>query len=164
MSNRHEQSIGVLYESSRLDVFRYLRALGLNPDAAQDLAQEAFVRLVAAMRGGQRIEQPRAWVFRVAHNLAMDHRQQQSRVSQDPTQLALLRDGSMDAERELIRQEKMDGFQQAVGRLSAQQRQVLELRAAGLKHREIAELLGIQISTVGEFLRRAIAGLKKQGV
>jgi len=44
----------------------------------------------------------------------------------------------------------------AMKRLSLQERQCLNLRAEGLRYREIGEILGIATPTVGEFLRRAI--------
>jgi RNA polymerase sigma factor (sigma-70 family) len=48
----------------------------------------------------------------------------------------------------------------AIRELSPQQRNCLHLRVAGLRYREIAEVIGISTSAVGEFLRRATVRLK----
>lgn len=49
----------------------------------------------------------------------------------------------------------------AVEGLSKQQRQCLHLRAEGFRYREIGEVLGIRISTVNEFVKRAVSRLRK---
>jgi RNA polymerase sigma-70 factor (ECF subfamily) len=61
----------------------------------------------------------------------------------------------------LIEDEGMENLRIAVKRLSKQQRLCLDLRAEGLRYQDIAEVLQIRTSTVGEFLRRAIQQLRK---
>jgi RNA polymerase sigma-70 factor (ECF subfamily) len=65
------------------------------------------------------------------------------------------------AEERLIEKEWLESFRQAVDHLSERQRICLELRAQGLRYRDIAEILGIRISTAAEFVRRGIEELKK---
>jgi DNA-directed RNA polymerase specialized sigma24 family protein len=55
----------------------------------------------------------------------------------------------------------MARVQRAVASLSAQQKQVLELRASGLRYRQIAATMGVGLSTVFEFATRAVARLRK---
>src|SRR5258707_11223338 len=74
--------VAQLFEEAREDVYRYLLMLGVHPPQAQEAAQEAFLRLYASMKKGEVIENPRAWLFRVAHNLGLRIRQKQS--SQQP--------------------------------------------------------------------------------
>src|SRR5215475_15304383 len=59
------------YLADREDVYRYLLIVGLRPAEAQDATQEAFLKLHTAIRRGEVIRNPRAWVFRVAHNHAL---------------------------------------------------------------------------------------------
>jgi RNA polymerase sigma-70 factor (ECF subfamily) len=61
----------------------------------------------------------------------------------------------------LIEREKMQRVQVAVKELSPQQRQCLYLRAEGLRYQEIADTLGVKVSTVAEFLKRAVTRLRK---
>jgi RNA polymerase sigma-70 factor (ECF subfamily) len=61
----------------------------------------------------------------------------------------------------VLEREWREGFQAAFQNLSKQQRLCLELRAEGLRYREIAAALGIQTSTVGRFLGRAMIRLRK---
>ena len=74
--------VGKLYEEAREDVYRYLLTLGLHPPRAQEAAQEVFLRLYTTLRKGDKLENPRAWVFRVAHNLGLKIRARQN--SEEP--------------------------------------------------------------------------------
>jgi RNA polymerase sigma-70 factor, ECF subfamily len=151
-----------LYVSLRDGVQRYLISMGLDPGRAMDATHEAFLRLYAALRAKEAIENYRSWVYRVARNLALDGLRKRSReVSfEKPLTEALPAIGG-NAEEEMIKREKLEAFRNALRQLSPQQRQCLELRSQGLKYREIADVLQIDISTVGEFLARGIRHMKK---
>src|SRR5579884_2458666 len=66
-----EDEVAGLFEQAREDVYRYLLTLGLAPGPAQDATQEVFLRLYATVKRGRRIDNPRAWLFRVAHNYGL---------------------------------------------------------------------------------------------
>ena len=65
------------------------------------------------------------------------------------------------AEQKLIEREWMESFGEAMKHLSERQRLCLELRSQGLRYREIADVLEIEISTAAEYVRRGIEELKK---
>jgi RNA polymerase sigma factor (sigma-70 family) len=79
----------------------------------------------------------------------------------DPEILGSVRDLRPGAEAELLEKEKMERIAAAWKGLSPQQRECLHLRAEGLKYREIGETMGIGISSVREFLVRAITKLQR---
>jgi len=136
--------------------------LGLHPSRAQEAVQEVFLRLYATLTKGEAIENPRGWVFRVAHNYGLKVRERQ--VSEEPIGAALearLSTLGENPEAELLQRERMLRFHHAVEGLSEQQKRCLILRMEGLRYPEIGSALGISPSAVGEFLRRAIARLKK---
>ena len=66
-----------------------------------------------------------------------------------------------DPERALIAEQRRSALRRAIRDLSPRQRNCLELRARGLRHREIAEVIGISTSAASEFLRRAVVRLKE---
>lgn len=157
----HEQ-VGRLFEEAREDVYRYLLTLGLYPAQAQETAQEVFLRLYATLRKGEEIRNARAWVFRVAHNLGLKVREREGpELPFDPAVEARLQTLAPDPERGLLERERALRLHRAVEALSEQQRRCLYLRLEGLRYPEIGSALGISPSTVGEFLRRAIARLRK---
>ena len=101
-------------------------------------------------------------MVRVAHNLGLKLRAQQS--SQTPFESNIemrLKDPELNPEQSLLERERLLRFHWGVENLSKQQRRCLHLRLEGLRYPEIAAVLGISASAVGEFLRRAIVRLRK---
>jgi RNA polymerase sigma-70 factor (ECF subfamily) len=159
---RHRREVAALYTAAREGVVRYLIAIGFGMDAAEEAAQDAFLRLYTALRDGEEIQQPRSWVYRVAHNLAVTTAKRGARYSVFSEALeATVISAESSAEEQLIEKETLESFREAVQHLSERQRACLELRVQGLRFREIAVILEIQKSTVAEFVRRGIEELKK---
>jgi len=157
-----QDQVAQLFLEARDDVYRYLLSLGLYPPQAQEGAQEVFLRLYATLKKGENIQNPRAWIFRVAHNLGLKIRARQNNQAPfDPDLEAQIAAPALNPEQSLIEREQSLRFHNAVQRLSEQQRRCLSLRMEGLRYPEIGSVLGISASAVGEFLRRAIARLKK---
>jgi RNA polymerase sigma-70 factor, ECF subfamily len=157
-----QDQVAQLFQEAREDVYRYLLGLGLHPPQAQEGAQEVFLRLYVTLQKGEKIQSPRAWIFRVAHNLGLKIRaKQNTQVPFDPELEIQLTAPELNPEQSLLEREQKLRFHHAVQRLSEQQRRCLFLRLEGLRYPEIGAVLGISASAVGEFLRRAIARLKK---
>ena len=157
-----EEEVAQLFLDVREDVYRYLVTLGLTTEQAQESTQEAFLRLFTARINSEGIENPRGWVFRVAHNIAVRLRTRE-RIYQPlgADMERTLLDPQTNPELGAIEREQTIRFQEAVQNLSPQQQQCLYLRAEGFRYREIADIMEISDSSVGEFLRRAITRLKK---
>ena len=157
-----QDQVARLFEEARDDVYRYLLSLGLYPPQAQEATQEVFLRLYTSLKKGEKIQSPRGWIFRVAHNLGLKVRARQASHSPfDPDLESHLAGSAADPEQSLLDREQSLRFHKAVQRLSEQQRRCLLLRMEGLRYPEIGSALGISPSAVGEFLRRAISRLKK---
>src|SRR5436190_24146007 len=73
-----QDEVAQLFLEAREDVYRYLLSLGLYPPQAQEGAQEVFLRLYATLKKGENIQNPRGWIFRVAHNLGLKIRARQN--------------------------------------------------------------------------------------
>jgi RNA polymerase sigma-70 factor (ECF subfamily) len=150
------------YETSREDVYHYLLTLGLDAGQAQETTQDVFLRLFQAMRAGETVRDPRAWAFRVAHNLGINSRKKGKRMEAlDDVVSMRLPDRRPGPEARVLQLERAQKLREAVAALSPQQRQCLHLRAEGLRYQEIAETIGVGVSTVGEFLSRAIHRIRK---
>ena len=157
-----EDQVAELFEELRGDVYRYLLSLGLYPPQAQEAAQEVFLRLYVTLRRNVDVQNPKAWIFRVAHNYGLKVRaQQNSLVPFDPDVEARLSDPGATPEMALLERERTVRFSRAVENLSEQQRRCLLLRLEGLRYPEIGAVLGISASAVGEFMRRAITRLRR---
>ena len=160
-----QDQVAQLFEDTRDDLYRYLLSLGLYPPQAQEATQEVFLRLYTTLKKGEEIQNPRGWIFRVAHNLGLKIRaRQSSQAAFDPELESRLAGPALDPEHNLLEREQALRFHKAIERLSEQQRRCLLLRLEGLRYPEIGSVLGISSSAVGEFLRRAISRLKKDEI
>jgi RNA polymerase sigma-70 factor (ECF subfamily) len=134
---------------------------------AEEIIQDSFLRLYRHLHSGGREDNLRSWIFRVAHNIGINElkrlnylgpRNPQQRA--DPSELSI--DQALNPEELLLRKERIVRTHAAISALSERQKQCLYLRAEGFRYREIAELLGVTISTVAELLHRAIKRLTKE--
>ncbi len=141
--------------SRRLErpVFSYLLRLVRNRAEAEDLTQEAMLRLYKMARkqsirntGGS----PRSLVFRIAHNLAMDYYRKVRR--QGELEAATPPPASRKAEAVLLRQQ----IDRALADLPEQHRNAIMLREFGdLSYQEIASTLGASLDQVKVWIHRA---------
>jgi RNA polymerase sigma-70 factor (ECF subfamily) len=149
----------------RDSVYRYLRALRASPATAEELAQEAFLRLFRYLRAGNQLRDPATWVLRVAHNLWRDEQRkaswrQEMSENDPPDRLAAeRRDPQPGAEERLLLHEREERLAALLETLTPFEQQALHLRAEGLRYREIATVMGSNISTVASSIRRAVERL-----
>lgn len=161
-TSSHEEYIEQLFSANRDEVYRYLVLLGLGVEQAQEVTQDAFLRLFTSRLNGEKLDNPRAWLFRVAHNLAVRLRGRE-RLFQplDIETAESLIDSGANPELSALERERMARFEKAIGGLSPQQQQCLYLRSEGFRYKDIATIMSISDSSVGAFLRRGISRLKK---
>lgn len=158
-----QDRVARLFEEARDDVYRYLLTLGLYPAQAQEATQEVFLRLYLELKKGTDVQNPRAWIFRVAHNHGLKVRAAEHGAPFDPELELRTPSKEKGPEQQLLERERAMAFHRAIQGLSEQQRRCLFLRMEGLRYPEIGAALGISASAVGEFLRRAVNRLKKVG-
>jgi RNA polymerase sigma-70 factor (ECF subfamily) len=148
---------GEVYRSSYRELVCFLHRKVWDRERAEDLAQEAFARAL-----GRQPENPRAWLYRVALNLARD----ESRlVVRRKRHLALLRREAAVAEsaappsERVEERERAESLRRAMERLGERDRDVLLLWNAGLSYAEIAEQTGLARGAVSTTLSRALERL-----
>jgi RNA polymerase sigma-70 factor (ECF subfamily) len=158
-----DQKITELFETQRDAVYRYTMTIVRSPAIAEEVTQEAFIRLYSYLRKGGAVGHYRAWIFRTAHNLAVNESTRKYLTSSvvDWDELCRQRqDLGPNPEQNTLQEESFVHLRAAMGRLATQQRQCILLRAEGFRYAEIAKILGVSKSTVAESLRRAMHKLK----
>lgn len=162
-----EQQVTHYFEQWRDPVNRYLVAVFGHWGEAEEITQEAFLQLYRSLDSGQYINNVRAWVFRVAHNLALNRIKERQFVELldndrwEELQQSLLSDGPTPEQR-LLQEERFNRLRASISRLTLRERECLHLRTKGLRYREIAEILDLGTSTVAETLYRVIDKLRKE--
>jgi RNA polymerase sigma-70 factor (ECF subfamily) len=152
-----------LYRELRKPLLRYLVCLGLSSDEAQDVVQDAFLRLQRHLASGRSQDNIRSWMFRVAHNEARNRQKSYHRRFSEPLddKIDFVADEATP-ERLVLEKEKFRRLARAIQLLTESERECLLLRAGGLRYREIGEVLGIPTSTVGDMVDRAVKRLAEK--
>ncbi|MGO4879340.1 MAG: RNA polymerase sigma factor [Bryobacteraceae bacterium] len=151
-------------------LYRYLLRLVREPAAADDLFQQTWLRVMEKIGRYDARRNFESWLFSVAHHLAVDAwRVKHGESLDDAADLeephgvieARLRTGDPDALERLLDFERGAMLAASMQELPAIHREVLTLRfEEEMRLEEIAEVVGIPLSTVKSRLRRALEGLR----
>src|SRR5260370_18757162 len=154
---RHAE-FDALYQRHSREVWALVYARWLSADIAMDITQEAFLRLWKQWEAGEQILNVRAWLLRVARNLAEDHGKSSFRRNgtQPPQAMnGVRREAPLPLER-LEREETFARLREELNQLSAPDREILTLRyALDYNANQIAEMLSITVTAVHMRLSRA---------
>ena len=145
--------------SDRAALQKYLRKVTSGAEDVEDLVQEAYVR-VCAIPAAQVVDSPRALLFRIARNLAVDRaRQKATRATDDVADLEPLNVSSEEAEpdEQVDLRRRYESFCAAVDSLPPLCRRVFVLRKVyQLSHAEIAQVLGLSHSTIEKHVAKGL--------
>ncbi len=141
-------------------------ALRLLPGAAvaEDVVQEAFLRLHA--RFGE-VREPRPWLYRTVHNLAMNHQRQAARLvplvgqpGEEPVGGPELVDLRPLPDEEIARWEAVGLVRLGLETLDARSREIVQLKFdQDLSYEEISARTGLSVGHVGYLLHHAVKSL-----
>lgn len=154
-------------------LLRYVgRMLGsvADPGGPEDIVQETFIRLHRQVHahGPDSIEHLTTWLFRVAHNLTLDAlrrqvRQNAAQVPADSAVVAQEQAREMDALGEMIRQEARQMVLRELSQLDDAYRHVVLLKVVqGMSLRQIAQVVGVSLSTVNYRLNQGLSTLAQR--
>lgn len=153
------EAFALLYGRARGAV--YALALSLLHDAqeAQDVAQDTFVRVWESAPAYRPQGSPMAWMLTIARNLALERLRRGGRQAQ----LSEEEWNAIPAQAPGVSPEDRQLLQQALAGLGEEERRIILLHAvAGLKHREIAQLLEKPLSTVLSKYHRGLSKLRSR--
>ena len=146
-----------LYDREYAPVYRAIRAVVLDPAAAEDLTQETFVRAYRARHRYKPTAPPGAWLRRIGVNLAISHLRRQKLARFLPARLYVAPD-----RREYDQAEARDVVSKALTVLSPKLRAAIVLHYYdGLTREEIASVLGVPPGTVASRIAKAVAIMRK---
>jgi RNA polymerase sigma factor (sigma-70 family) len=168
--DRHEWFLNQIFRHGAA-LHRYLRRLTSGAEDVEDLVQETYVRIYA-LADPKGIDSPRALLFRIAHNLAVERaRRQNSRATDSVADFELLGVSTLEAppDEQIDARRRFEAFCAAVDRLPPLCRRVFVLRKVyKLSHTEIAEVLNVSHSTIEKHVAKGLLRcrdyLKDQGM
>ena len=168
---RDPEALGELVEVYSARVYGLLYRLTGAREAAEDLLQETFLRVVRAITEYEHVGKFESWLLRIAANLARDRARQIGRRGEVAALDDALANGrsapsgsaAEDPTEHVLRCEAGQRLAACLARLSDGEREVILLRHySDLSFREIAELLGIPLGTALARAHRGLARLRRE--
>jgi RNA polymerase sigma-70 factor (ECF subfamily) len=147
-----------LYNKHSREVWALVYARCVNSHTAMDITQEAFLRLWRELEAGEPILNHRAWLLRVARNLAEDHAKSAFRRNgtHPPATMNGVAARDDDPLEKMEREETFSRMREVLQKMAEPDREVLTLRyALEYDTDQIAEMLGINSTAVHMRLSRA---------
>ena len=144
----HKTRIYEWYETYKTGLFRYALSLLKDPDGAEDVMQEVFVRLLS----GKYFPEPgkeQAYLYRMARNVCFDYLRRQKRLAKEQPQIPS--------------EQTRYAYIELISPLDSKEQEIVTLKiVGGLTHREIAKVLGLTEHAAKKRYERAIQKLREE--
>ncbi|MBQ7309321.1 MAG: sigma-70 family RNA polymerase sigma factor [Clostridia bacterium] len=150
------EALGVIHRHMNRQIYAVAYAVLRDFSLSDDVVQETYVKILEKAFTYRRGTNARAWVLSIARNIAIDlfrHRKFEYHTDEVQEHGVRFDEGSVLASMEV---------KKALDTLDDEERQIITLKIyAGLKHREIAALLGITMESSKKKYQRAVAKLRE---
>ncbi len=158
IANKSAEALSDLYRETSTAVFAYALSILKNRHDAEDILHDCYIQIYQSAWQYSSRGKPMAWIFTITRNLCMHKFRRDSKVIDLPSddwEAYLESKEGMSVEEKLI-------VRKCMSSLPTEDLQIVLLHAvAGYKLREIAEMLGISLSTVLSKHSRSIKKLKQ---
>jgi RNA polymerase sigma-70 factor (ECF subfamily) len=161
MPSVQAEDFEALYRSSASDIFRFVAGMLRDRSAAEEVTAVAFERGFRARATFDRKRgAPRAWMFGIARNAALDELRRRGRVAELPPEPE---DRTSPGPPELAEASaRREVVLRALEGLDSRDRELIALRFdGGLSHAEIGEILDVTPTNASTMLHRAVSKLRK---
>ena len=152
-----------MFDDLRRPLLRYALIFGLTVEDGEDVVQQTFIALFQHLQNDRSRENLRSWLFRVTHNLALKRRMQHKneiRLEDTPWNDCIF-DPSPGPEDALLFRERRERLHRVIRALPRNDQACLQLRAEGLRYREISRILGISLGSVSNSLTTSLEKLAR---
>jgi RNA polymerase sigma-70 factor (ECF subfamily) len=161
------QAFEILYTRHKASLFRYFMRRGMSQDAASELFQEVWTKIIRARDRYRPTAKFTTYMYQLAHNCFVDYVRLQARTPSsgrlaavDPDEIP--GDSRNDPENCAATTESVERFRTALAELPAEQQEAFVLREeGGLSLAEIASVTGVNPETAKSRLRYAVRKLRE---
>jgi RNA polymerase sigma factor (sigma-70 family) len=164
-----EEALPILIARYKDKLYTSIYMLVKDKYLAEDLFQDAFLKIIRTMREGNYSEQGKflPWAMRVSHNLCMDYFRRTRRkipvtLPNGDDIMELFAGLEDNCEVHMERRQSQQSIRALIGQLPEEQREVIALRVYGeLSFKEIAEITSVSINTALGRMRYALINLRR---
>jgi RNA polymerase sigma-70 factor, ECF subfamily len=168
--NGNQSSFEILINRHQSRVYAYIVMLVKDRQLADDIFQDAFIKVIRTLRSGAYNEEGKfiQWVMRIAHNLIIDHFRKSKRLplaesgSDDYQLVDKLGFTDSSIEEKIITEQIHDDLRKMIDYLPEEQKEVLYLRLyAEMSFKDIADMTNVSINTALGRMRYALINMRK---
>lgn len=164
-----ESSLAVLINRHQQRLFSFIYSKVLDKDIAEDIFQDTFIKVIRTLKKGNYNEEGKflPWVMRISHNLVIDYFRKNNRMptfqnTDEFDIFSVLKDGSLNAEKQIIQEQIFSDVRELVNELPEEQKEVLLMRMyKDMSFKEISENTGVSINTALGRMRYALINMRK---
>ena len=148
-------NIEELYKKHYSDLYRFAYQLSQSVDIAQDLVQEAFLKLGSQgrIKKGE-IRNIKSWLFRVVHNTFITLKRREENHRRIESEIAYYETSETIPEKDFELEERKRIIRDEMKKLSEFEYSLLILYGDGVSYADISEILNINKSSVGSYILR----------
>lgn len=164
-----ESSLAILINRHKQILFSFIYSKVQNKDITEDIFQDTFIKVIRTLKRGNYNEEGKflPWVMRIAHNLVIDYFRKNNRMptfqnTEEFDIFSVLKDGSLNAEKQIIQEQIFADVRELVNELPEEQKEVLVMRMyKDMSFKEISENTGVSINTALGRMRYALINMRK---
>ena len=164
-----EASLELLIKKHKQRLYSFIYSKVQDREITEDVFQDTFIKVIRTLKLGNYKEQGKfiPWVMRISHNLIIDHFRKSNRMrsfknTADFDIFSVISDGSLNAEKQLIKDQVLSDVKELIEELPSEQKEVLVMRIyKDMSFKEISENTGVSINTALGRMRYALINLRK---
>ena len=164
-----DSSLAILINKHKQRLFSFIYSKVKNKDITEDIFQDTFIKVIRTLKRGNYNEEGKflPWVMRIAHNLVIDYFRKNNRMptfqnTEEFDIFSVLKDGSLNAEKQIIQEQIFADVRELVNELPEEQKEVLVMRMyKDMSFKEISENTGVSINTALGRMRYALINMRK---
>ena len=164
-----ENALSILITRHKQKIYSFIYSKVYDRDLTEDIFQDTFIKVIRTLKLGKYNEEGKflPWVMRISHNLVIDHFRKSNRMPKfDNTGefsiFSVLSDSSLDAEKEMIKEQIESDLRRLIEELPEDQKNVLVMRMYNdMSFKEISDKTGVSINTALGRMRYALINLRK---
>ncbi len=167
--NGEEYALEILITRHKQKIYSFIYSKVYDRDVTEDIFQDTFIKVIRTLKRGAYNEEGKflPWVMRISHNLVIDHFRKNSRMpkfdnSGEFSIFSVLSDSSLNAEKQLIKDQVENDVRRLVEELPEDQKDVLLMRIyEDMSFKDISDKTGVSINTALGRMRYALINLRK---
>lgn len=165
MDGKLSDEITALMAETEVPLLRYATGIVKEQETAQDIVQDAYIKYLRYRREQREVANPKAWLYRVVHNLGIDWLRRRSRMvdGDDEVTFATTPSDEPAPDEVLDRRDATKSAIAALDILSERDRGIVIMKVLEERsYKEISAMTGLKIGNVGFILHTAMKKLARE--